>query len=108
MAKVGEPIRINRVLDLRPRIFSLPVSIIVPMLFIVPGTGTICWMLQFSGPFTLFVVVISVAVYFFLFGQEYWRLLAKFSQVPIWARSDVKAVPFSLNRDERRKKTRKN
>ena len=103
MAKAGEPIRVNKVLDLRPRLFSLPVTIVIPMMFLLPIIGIICHISEFSGLFSLFVVITSVAVYFFLFGQEYWRLLAKFQSVPNWVRADVKAIPFSLSNESNKK-----
>lgn len=98
MAKVGERITVSRVLDSRPRIFSLPTAIIVPAMFIVTSVGSIAYILQFPGYMILLSIVAFMITYFFLFGQESWRLLAKFRTPPKWTRSDVKAVPFTLTR----------
>ena len=110
MAKLGERIVVNQVLDTRPRIFSLPVSVIVPIMFIVSVVGCIGYIARFSGYMILFTMIVFVCVYFFLFGQESWRLTAKFTKPPRWVRSDVQAIPFMLEReshDAKRTKSRK-
>jgi hypothetical protein len=111
MARINEPITVNQVLDARPRIFSLPVAIIVPMMFVVSLGGSIGYILQLSGYMILLAIVVCAAIYFFLFGQQSWKLLAKFRNPSQWIRVDVQAVPFTLDRsiyDEKKKPRRKN
>jgi hypothetical protein len=110
MAKVNEPITVNQVLDARPRIFSLPVAIIVPTMFIVSVSSGIGYILQLSGYMILLAIVVCTATYFFLFGQQSWKLLAKFKKPLDWVRADVQAVPFTLDRsiyDEKKTQRRK-
>ena len=110
MAKVGEQITVNQVLDARPRIFSLPVTIIIPVMFIVVGAGAVGYILGLSGYMILLTIMVCMAVYFFLFGQQSWKLLAKFRKPYEWVRADVQAVPFTLNRsiyDEKKNKRRR-
>lgn len=110
MAKVNEPITVNQVLDARPRIFSLPVAIIVPVMFIVTGAGTIGYILRLSGYMVLLIIVVCMAAYFFLFGQQSWKLMSKFRKPFAWVRSDVQAVPFTLDRsiyDEKKTQRRR-
>ncbi|MGB3766570.1 MAG: hypothetical protein WA947_08420 [Phormidesmis sp.] len=98
MAKVDQPITVNQVLDARPRIFSLPVAIIVPVMFIVTGAGAGGYILRMNGYMILLTIVVCMSVYFFLFGQQSWKLLAKFRKPYKWVRADVQAVPFTLDR----------
>ncbi|WP_198011499.1 hypothetical protein [Synechococcus sp. PCC 7335] len=92
---------VSQVLDSKPRIFSLPVAIIMPLLMVGTSTGFIAYILQLSPYSILAVVIVSIALYFFLFGQEGWRLIAKFRKQPDWVRSDIQAIPFTLNRNEK-------
>ncbi|MEM6453013.1 MAG: hypothetical protein AAF703_22185 [Cyanobacteria bacterium P01_D01_bin.105] len=98
MARLNEPITVSKVLDSRPRIFSLPTTIVIPAMFIVVGTGSTAYLLGLSGTMTLLWVVTFLGIYFFLFGQESWRLMAKLRKPPSWVRSDVSAIPFTLDR----------
>lgn len=96
----NERIEVSQVLDLQPRLFSLPATIIVPILFLVGLTTMICWMLAVSVYMTILTAITFNCAYFFLFGQEWWRLIVKFKRPPRWVRADVDAIPFAINRHE--------
>lgn len=89
---------VSRVLDTRPRMFSLPVAIILPALF-VTGIST---MLPLMLGMPIYMLILTAftfnTAYFFLCGQEWWRLIVKFQTPPRWVRADVQAIPFTLNR----------
>lgn len=92
----NEFVEVNKILDSRPEIFSLPASIIVPVMFLAAGVGMICYLLQLSKFMGLFTICIAIALYFFLFGREWWRLVVRFQSPPNWVRRDIEAVTFSL------------
>ncbi|MEM9946136.1 MAG: hypothetical protein AAF810_08745 [Cyanobacteria bacterium P01_D01_bin.36] len=100
----NQPRRVSRVLDSRPRIFSLPASIILPAMFIT--AASLALTMAFGWPlYMLFLSVLTFnAAYFFLFGQEWWRLVVRFSTPPAWVRADIPAKPFSLVRHESKSK----
>lgn len=56
----------------------------------------------------LYMILLSVfvlnAAYFFLFGQEWWRLVKRFRSPPRWIRIDVQAAPLTLNRTKHESK----
>lgn len=89
-------IKVSQVLDERARIFSMPAAIILPALLIISFTGMLTYLLGFPSLMIIFTIVCFTGIYFFLFGQEWWRLFVKFYRTPIWVRSDVLAVPFTL------------
>lgn len=91
-------VKVSKVLDTSPRLFSLPASIVLPVLFISAITGLSLWV--FEAPMELLLAgVVSVnCAYFFLFGQDWWRLASKFRKQPRWVRGNVRAVPLSKGR----------
>ena len=93
-------IRVNQVLNTRPYLFGLPANIVVPLMIILALTAFF-WML-FRPPtlMCIFVFGVFAGAYFFLFGQEWWRLAAKFINPPRWVRSNIQRIPFDLNRHE--------
>ena len=104
----NERIEVSQVLDLQPRLFSLPATIIVPILFLIGITAMLCWMASASVYMTLLTIITINCAYFFLFGQEWWRLVVKFKRPPHWVRADVEAIPFAINRNETKTQRRQN
>ena len=97
-----EPIKVSNVLDTTPRLFSLPAPIVLPALFISAITALTLWVFKAPGELLLAGTVAMNCGYFFLFGQEWWRLFSKFRKPPQWVRGDVRAIPVS----KARRKTR--
>ncbi|CAN5738179.1 hypothetical protein BH23CYA1_BH23CYA1_22570 [soil metagenome] len=97
---------VSRVLDSKPRIFSLPTAVIVPAMFIVVAVGMTAYTMKLPGYMILLSVTVFLTGYFFLFGQEWWRLVSKFGNPPRWVRTDVLAMRFTLVRNEKKTKGR--
>lgn len=96
MENRDEVVRTSDVLDVSPRLFNLPVTVILPIMFLSGITTFIIWTIQAEGYLLIAANVAVNAAYFFLFGQEWWRLVCKFKHPPRLVRGDVRAVPLTL------------
>lgn len=100
---------VSRVLDTQPRIFSVPASIILPVLFML-GTVMLFGVAVNLSVTMVFILGVAVnAVYFFVVGRRWWMFAAKMRTPPLWIRTDVKAIKLTLNlRNEKNSNPRKN
>ena len=103
---------VSNVLNTRPNIFSVAPELVLPALAVTGAAGIVSIMIKSSITLAIINVLVFNAVYFFLFGREWWRLAKKFKRPPMWIRTNVQAIPFVLRRNEKKsnpsEKTTKN
>lgn len=91
-------IRVNQILNTRPYLFGLPANIVIPLMLVLVLTLFV-WMLFRVPPLMcIFVFGVFSGSYFFVFGQEWWRLAAKFFKPPWWVRSNIQIILFDVRR----------